>query len=112
MIRWIFSQTSAEHKSCQFISLHIPANDNTIKSINYNLLSLMPKNAVLVNTARKELIDEDGLLKMFAERPDFKYVTDVAPNCKDILNEKYPGRYYATPKKLGAQTKEANNNVG
>ncbi len=100
------------YKSCQFISLHIPANDNTIKSINYNLLSLMPKNAVLVNTARKELIDEDGLLKMFAERPDFKYVTDVAPNCKDILNEKYPGRFYATPKKLGAQTKEANNNAG
>ncbi|HHW59114.1 MAG: NAD(P)-dependent oxidoreductase [Bacteroidales bacterium] len=100
------------YKNSQYVSLHIPANDATIKSINYNLLSLMPKNAVLVNTARKELINEDDLLKVLEERPDFRYVSDVAPDCKNIIAEKYPGRCYFTPKKLGAQTKEANNNAG
>ena len=96
----------------QYVSLHIPANEQTIKSINYALLSKMPQNATLVNTARKEIIDEDDLLKMFEERPDFKYISDIAPDCKDVIAEKYPDRYFFTPKKMGAQTAEANINAG
>jgi D-3-phosphoglycerate dehydrogenase / 2-oxoglutarate reductase len=97
---------------CNYMSLNIPANKETIRTINFELLQRMPKPALLVNTARKEVIDEDSLLKMFAERPDFKYVTDVAPDCSAEIAEKYPGRYFFTPKKMGAQTSEANNNAG
>jgi D-3-phosphoglycerate dehydrogenase / 2-oxoglutarate reductase len=97
---------------CQYVSLHIPANEKTKKSIGYNLLKQMPENAVLVNTARKEVIDEDGLLKVFAERPDFKYISDIAPDCAGEIEEKFPGRYFFTPKKMGAQTAEANINAG
>lgn len=97
---------------CQFVSLHIPANEKTKKSINFDLLSRMPKNAVLVNTARKEVIDEESLLRMFAEREDFRYVSDVAPDCLEALKEKYAGRFFVTPKKMGAQTSEANVNAG
>jgi D-3-phosphoglycerate dehydrogenase len=97
---------------CQYVSLHLPANAQTKKSINFDLLSLMPKGATLVNTARKEVIDEEGLLKMFAERPDFKYVSDVEPDCKSFIAEKFTGRFFFSPKKMGAQTSEANNNAG
>lgn len=100
------------YKNCRYISLHMPANSQTKQSINFDLLSLMPKGATLVNTARKEVIDEEGLRKMFAERPDFKYVADVEPDCKAELAEKYEGKFYFTPKKMGAQTSEANNNAG
>lgn len=100
------------YKNCQYISLHMPATAQTKKSINFDLLSLMPKGATLVNTARKEVIDEDSLLKMFAERTDFKYVSDVEPDCKGLIAEKFSGRFYFTPKKIGAQTAEANNNAG
>lgn len=100
------------YKTCQYVSLHMPATADTKKSINFDLLSLMPKGATLVNTARKEVIDEEGLLQMFAERPDFKYVSDVEPDCKGLVAEKFSGRYYFTPKKMGAQTSEANNNAG
>jgi D-3-phosphoglycerate dehydrogenase len=100
------------YKTCQYVSLHIPANEQTKKSINFNLLSLMPKGATLVNTARKEVIDEAGLLAMFAERPDFKYLSDIEPGCKAEVAEKFAGRYFFTPKKMGAQTSEANNNAG
>lgn len=100
------------YMNCRYISLHMPANAQTKQSINYNLLSLMPKGATLVNTARKEVIDEEGLRKMFAERPDFKYAADVEPDCKAEIAEKYNGKYYFTPKKMGAQTSEANNNAG
>lgn len=106
------SSTEELFKTCQYISLHIPANDETNKSINYDLMSTMPKDAVLVNPARKEIICEDSLLKMFAEREDFKYIADVAPDCKDKIEAEYPGRYYFTPKKMGAQTAEANVNAG
>lgn len=99
------------YKICDFVSLHIPANDTTKKSINYNLLKLMPKGATLVNTARKEVICEDSLKQMFAERDDFKYITDIAPDCHQELLQ-YENRYYATPKKQGAQTAEANINAG
>jgi len=100
------------YNTCQYISLHIPATEKTKKSINYELLMSMPKAAVLVNTARKEVIDEEGLMKVFAERTDFGYISDIEPGCKDQIAEKYQGRYYFTPKKMGAQTEEANINAG
>lgn len=100
------------YKSCQYIATNLPANSQTKGIINYKLLSLMPKGATIVNTARKEIIDESSLLKMFEDRPDFRYITDVAPDCKDVIAEKYPGRYFWTPKKMGAQTAEANINAG
>lgn len=100
------------YSTCQYVSLHIPANAQTKKSINYSLLNLMPKGATLVNTARKEVIDEDGLLQIFAERTDFKYLSDIEPDCKAEIQEKYEGRFFFTPKKMGAQTSEANINAG
>jgi D-3-phosphoglycerate dehydrogenase len=100
------------YKNCQYVSLHIPANEKTEKSIGYDLMKLMPKNAVLVNTARKEVIDEDGLLKAMEERDDFHYISDIAPDCKDEFEKKYEGRFFFTPKKMGAQTAEANINAG
>ena len=72
----------------------------------------MPEKAVLVNTARKEVVHEDDLLKMFAQRPDFKYISDIAPDCASEIEEKYAGRFFFTPKKMGAQTAEANINAG
>jgi D-3-phosphoglycerate dehydrogenase / 2-oxoglutarate reductase len=97
---------------CQYVSIHMPANEKTKKSIGFELLSKMPKPAVLINTARKEVIDEAGLLKTLAERPDFKYISDIEPDCKAEIIEKFAGRYYFTPKKMGAQTEEANTNAG
>ncbi len=100
------------YSRCQYVSLHIPANEQTKKSINFDLLYKMPKGATLVNTARKEVIDEEGLQQMFRERPDFIYLTDIEPECAPQLKEQYPDRYFGTPKKMGAQTSEANNNAG
>lgn len=100
------------YSSCQYVTLHIPANEKTKKSINYELLSRMPKNAVLVNTARKEVIDEEGLLQILANRDDFKYIADISPDCKSEIEGKYAGRFFFTPKKMGAQTQEANINAG
>lgn len=100
------------YSTCQYVSLHIPANAQTKKSISHSLLDLMPKGATLVNTARKEVIDEEGLLHMFAERADFKYLSDIEPDCKAEIQEKYTGRFFFTPKKMGAQTSEANINAG
>jgi D-3-phosphoglycerate dehydrogenase len=100
------------YSKCQYISLNIPANAKTKQSINFELLSKMPEGATLVNTARKEVIDEDGLLKMFDSRKDFAYLSDIAPDCKDKIEGEYPGRFFFTPKKMGAQTSEANINAG
>lgn len=100
------------YSQCQYISLHIPANEKTKASINSKLMSLMPEGATLVNTARKEVICEDSLLKTFAERPDFIYISDIAPDNKVEIAEKYEGRFFFTPKKMGAQTSEANINAG
>jgi len=100
------------YSKCQYVSLHIPANEKTKKSINFELLSKMPKGATLVNTARKEVIDEAGLMKMFAERADFKYVSDIEPDCKNDIIAGFAGRFFFTPKKMGAQTSEANINAG
>ncbi len=101
------------YETCQYVSLHIPENPQTKKSINFELLSKMPKGATLVNTARLGVIDEQGLMKLFAERDDFVYLSDLAPTCKDEITSKYDaGRYFFTPKKMGAQTAEANINAG
>ena len=93
------------------VSLHIPATPETIKSINYATVNQMPKNAILVNTARKEVINEEELLKLMAEREDLKYLADIKPDA-DAEFTKFEGRYFATPKKMGAQTAEANVNAG
>jgi D-3-phosphoglycerate dehydrogenase len=100
------------YSSCQYVSLHIPANEKTNKSIGYDLLKLMPGNAVLVNTARKEIIDENGLVKILDERKDFSYLSDIEPDCKPVFETNYQGRYIFTAKKMGAQTEEANVNAG
>jgi D-3-phosphoglycerate dehydrogenase len=106
--------SSAEelYANCQYVSLHIPATPETKKSINYALLDKMPKKAVLINTARKEVIDEEELVKIMEARSDFKYLTDITPGNDAELKEKFPKRYFTTPKKMGAQTAEANNNAG
>lgn len=96
----------------QFVSLHIPATAETKKSVGYNLVKLMPKNGVLINTARKEVIDEEGLAKAMEERPDIKYVADIKPDTADELKAKFGDRVFFTPKKMGAQTAEANINAG
>lgn len=100
------------YSKCQYISLHVPANEKTKKSINFDLLSKMPEGACLINTARKEIIDEAGLVQLFEARKDFRYVSDIAPDNAAEMNEKFKGRVYFTPKKTGAQTSEANNNAG
>ena len=100
------------YSSCDFISIHIPATPQTIGSIGYDLITKMPKGGCLVNTARKEVIDEDSLAKALEERQDIKYITDVAPDNIAELKEKFGVRVFATPKKMGAQTAEANMNAG
>ena len=100
------------YSSSDFVSIHIPATPQTIRSIGHDLIGKMPKGAVLVNTARKEVIDEEGLMTILEERPDLKYVTDVAPDNYAALKEKFGLRVFATPKKMGAQTAEANINAG
>lgn len=100
------------YKTCQYISLHIPANEKTRKSINYDLLKLLPKKGMVVNTARKEVIDEEGLLKLMEEREDIRYVSDIAPDSRADFEAKFPGRVVFTAKKMGAQTAEANINAG
>ena len=106
------ASTADLFKTCQIVSLHIPATAETKGSINFELMNSMPKGAIVVNTARKEVIDEAGLAKMLEERPDFKYITDIKPAIDADLTAKYPDRYFGTPKKMGAQTAEANINAG
>ena len=100
------------YASSDYLSVHIPALPATIKSIGYDLISKMPKGATLVNTARKEVIDEEGLRKALEDRPDLKYVADVMPDNYAALQEAFGPRVFATPKKMGAQTAEANVNAG
>lgn len=100
------------YSTCDVISLHIPATPETKGSINKALLSNMPIGAVLVNTARKEVIHEDGLIQFMQERKDFRYVTDIMPAASQKMQELFEGRYFSTPKKMGAQTAEANINAG
>lgn len=108
----VVSSVEELYEKCQYISLHMPATAQTKGSINYALLSKMPAGAVLVNTARAEVINEADLLKLFEERKDFAYLADVPPACKADIEQKFPGRFFFTPKKMGAQTEEANINAG
>ncbi len=96
----------------KFVSLHIPATPETRASVGYDLITLLPKGGVLINTARKEVIDEEGLAKALRERTDIKYVADVKPDCADALKAEFGSRVLFTPKKMGAQTAEANINAG
>ena len=98
-------------QTCDVLSLHIPATPQTVKSIDYRLVNLLPKKGVLVNTARKEVINEEELLKLMAERQDIKFITDIKPNADEQFAQ-FEGRYFSTPKKMGAQTSEANTNAG
>ncbi len=100
------------YSTCQFVSLHIPATAETKQSINKALLSKMPKKGVLINTARKEVINEAEMVEFMSERTDFKYITDIMPGNHAEMQEKFADRYFSTPKKMGAQTAEANNNAG
>ena len=106
------SSLEDHYATSDFVSIHIPATPQTIGSIGYDLITRMPKCATLVNTARKEVIDEAGLEKALEDRPDIMYVTDVAPDNLAALKEKFGLRVFATPKKMGAQTSEANINAG
>ena len=98
-------------ETCDVVSLHIPATPETKQSINYALVNKMHKGGILLNTARKEVINEPELLKLMAEREDLKYITDIKPDA-DADFAAFEGRYFATPKKMGAQTAEANTNAG
>ncbi|MCM1293235.1 MAG: 3-phosphoglycerate dehydrogenase [Bacteroides sp.] len=100
------------YSSNKFVSLHIPATPETVRSVGYDLITRMPKGGVLINTARKEVIDEDGLARALAGRQDLKYVADVKPANAEALMAEFPGRVFFTPKKMGAQTSEANVNAG
>ncbi|MDM8256497.1 NAD(P)-dependent oxidoreductase [Phocaeicola barnesiae] len=100
------------YATCNIVSLHIPATAETKNSINYALVNRLPKNGILVNTARKEVINEAELIQLMDERADLKYITDIMPVANEIFAAKFPGRYFSTPKKMGAQTAEANINAG
>ena len=100
------------YATCDIVSLHIPATPETKNSINYALVNRLPKNGILVNTARKEVINEAELIQLMDERADLKYITDIMPVANEIFAAKFPGRYFSTPKKMGAQTAEANINAG
>lgn len=100
------------YRQSDYLSLHIPALPDTIASVGYEVISKLPQGATLLNTARKEIIDEKGLHKVLAERPDLFYVADVMPDTYQELVVAFPGRVYATPKKMGAETAEANTNAG
>ncbi|MCD8310203.1 MAG: NAD(P)-binding domain-containing protein [Prevotellaceae bacterium] len=100
------------YSTCDVVSLHIPATAETKNSINHALVDRLPKGGLLVNTARKEIINETELIELMEQRPDLKYVTDIMPAANDTFVAKFPGRYFSTPKKMGAQTAEANINAG
>ncbi len=99
------------YSKCDYISLHIPATAKYLKSVDRHLLESMPKGAILVNTARKEVINEEDLMAVLAEREDLKYASDIAAACQAELVEKFGNRVFATPKKQGAETAEANYNA-
>ena len=100
------------YSTCHIVSLHIPATPETKQSINHDLVNRMPKGGILVNTARKEVIHEDELIQLMQERTDLKYITDIMPAADMKFRTLFEGRYFATPKKMGAQTAEANINAG
>jgi len=99
-------------ENSDIVSLHMPLLEETKQCVDYKLLAYMPKDGLLINTARKELIAEDDLIRIMEERPEFQYVTDIKPDKHEVFMEKFPNRYFSTPKKSGAQTREANRNAG
>ncbi len=109
---WAVGSVEELYSKSDYLSLHIPATAETKKSVGYTLLSHLPKGATIVNTARKEIIDEEGLIKVMEERPDLKYVSDIAPDALTLMKEKFGDRVFATSKKMGAETAEANVNAG
>lgn len=100
------------YATCQYVSIHIPATPETIKSINLKLMNSMPADAVLTNSARQEIINEEDLVTVMNTRKDFSYLTDIMPKNHTALVDKFNDRYFSTPKKMGAQTEEANVNAG
>jgi D-3-phosphoglycerate dehydrogenase len=110
-VKWVGTAEEL-YAASNYVSLHIPATAETKNSINFDLLTKMQAPATLVNTARKEVVNEADLLKVFEARPDFVYISDVEPGCSAEIKEKFAGRYFFTPKKMGAQTEEANVNAG
>ena len=100
------------YSTCHFVSVNIPATPMTRHSVGYDLISQMPEGACLINTARKEIVDEEGLVRALEERPDLKYATDIVPERYADMKEKFGNRVFATPKKMGAETAEANINAG
>ncbi|HPJ77735.1 MAG TPA: NAD(P)-dependent oxidoreductase [Prolixibacteraceae bacterium] len=100
------------YRKSDVISIHVPAKGEHLRSVSYDVLKELDDHSLIVNTARKEVINEEDLLRIMAEKPHIKYLTDVEPDQKILFAEKFRGRYYATPKKMGAQTAEANNNAG
>ena len=104
--------TEALFEIADIVSLHIPATPETKESINYAMVNKMPKGGIVVNTARKEVINEAELIRLMEEREDLKYVTDIMPVANEEFVSKFAGRYFSTPKKMGAQTAEANINAG
>ncbi len=110
-VKWV-GTVEELYSTCNFISLHIPANSQTKQSVNYALLSKMPSPACLINTARAEVINDADLLKMFQDRKDFAYLTDVEPSNKAEIEANFKSKFFSTPKKMGAQTEEANINAG
>jgi D-3-phosphoglycerate dehydrogenase len=108
----VFTSVEELYATCQYVSVHIPATAETKNSINFALLEKMPKKATVVNTARKEVIDEAGLMQWMEARSDVKYLTDILPKNHREMMEQFPKRYFSTPQKMGAQTSEANNNAG
>lgn len=99
------------YAASDYLSLHIPALPDTISSINHALLSKLPTGATVINTARKEIVNEEELVRILKDRPDLAYVADVMPDNYQQLAQDFPGRVYATPKKMGAETAEANDNA-
>lgn len=106
------ASAQALYEACDIVSLHIPATAETKNSIDYELVNQLPQNGILLNTARKEVINEADLLRLMNDRPDIKYITDIMPAHHEEFADHYPGRYFSTPKKMGAQTAEANINAG
>ena len=100
------------YELCDVVSLHMPATAETNQSVGYDFVHRMPKNGILMNTARKEVINEPELIKLMEERADLKYLTDIMPSAHETFKEKFSDRYFSTPKKMGAQTSEANINAG
>jgi len=100
------------YERSDIVSIHVPARGEHIRSVNMDILKYLKKGAIIVNTARKEVINEDDFCRFMEERPDIRYLSDIEPDCKAVFEEKFAGRYYFTPKKLGAQTEEANINAG